>query len=77
MLSVDLATTVHEQRRHELEGRARVNRLGRESAAVRRSSRSVRVHVGWWLVSTGLRLAVWDRRAAGGLGRLPPARSPS
>jgi hypothetical protein len=79
MLSVDLATTLHQQRRRELEGRAAVSRLGREAQPARRSSRAVRVHVGWWLVATGLRLAVWDRRATStvNLGHLPSARSPS
>ncbi len=66
MLTVDLATALHHQRRLEFEGHALHARLGRELTTPRRSSRAVRVHVGWWLVSTGLRLAVWDRRPNAG-----------
>ena len=66
MLNVDLAHALHHQRRLDFEGHAQHARLGHEFTTPRRSSRAVRVHVGWWLVATGLRLAVWDRRPTAG-----------
>ena len=64
MLNVDLAHALHHQRRLDFEGQALHARLSHEFTTPRRSSRAVRVHLGWWLVSTGLRLAVWDRRSS-------------